>query len=83
MENKQFLSKESFSRIIETKVLSGLEYFDAVIEFCDENDCDPKDITKFIQPVLLQKLQSSAIKSGYYRPKVESVSIENDTLTSI
>lgn len=69
----EFLDKNSFTKHIEQKVKErpGLSYFDAILEFCEESDKDPKQIMKFVQPVLLQKIKQSAIDTGVFVPKEE------------
>lgn len=70
-----FLDKASFSKLIEERVKSGATYFDAIVEFCEANDREPKDVMKLLQPVLLQKVKQSAIEQGLFTPPKSGESI--------
>jgi hypothetical protein len=61
-----FLTKESFSAQIEEKVLSGLSYFDAVLEFCEDSDKEPDELLKFMSQVILEKVRKSANDTGLF-----------------
>ena len=62
---KQLLTKETFSEKIEEMVLSGeFTYFEAILDFADENDADPEELLPFMTQVLLEKVRKSATDSG-------------------
>lgn len=60
-----FMSELKFSEIIEkTVVEKHMNYFEAVSDFCTENDIDPEEIKQFISDNLKQKIEVSAIEMG-------------------
>ena len=62
---KQLLTKETFSEKIEEMVLTGeFTYFEAILDFADENDADPEELLPFMTQVLLEKVRKSATDSG-------------------
>lgn len=55
------LTKNSFNRMIEDKVVSKkMPYMDAIVDFCEQNNIEPEDITKFISPQIRNKLEQEA-----------------------
>lgn len=64
IELKGFLTKDSFSELIEGKVLSGMTYFEAVIDFADECDRSPEELLPFMSQVLIDKLRRCAKDNG-------------------
>lgn len=70
---KSFLNKDSFSEQIESKVLTGMTYFDAVLEFAEECDKSPEELLPFMSTVILEKLRKSANDSGLINTMQESL----------
>lgn len=55
------LTKNSFNRMIEDKVLTKkMPYMDAIIDFCEQHKIEPEDITKYISPQIRNKLEQEA-----------------------
>jgi hypothetical protein len=47
--------------MIEDKVVSKkMPYMDAIIDFCEQNNIEPEDITKFISLQIRNKLEQEA-----------------------
>lgn len=68
VDHGDFLNKKKFSMIIEEMVAtSNMGYIDAILEFCEKNGMDPKDSSKFISNVLLQKIEAEAIEMNYLK----------------
>lgn len=61
---KSFLTKDSFALQIEEKVLGGLTYFEAVIEFAEDCNKSPEELMPFMSQVILEKVRKSAIDAG-------------------
>lgn len=62
---KQFLTKESFAALIEKKVLEeGCTYFEAIIEFSENNDKTAEELLPYMTQVLLDKVKRSATEMG-------------------
>lgn len=68
---KSFLNKDSFSAAIEQKVLDGLTYFEAVIEFADDCNKSPEEMLPFMSTVILEKVRKSATDSGYIDSEIQ------------
>jgi Phage late-transcription coactivator len=79
----QFLTKKTLSAAIESKVLEnpGMTYFDAMLQFCDEADKDPDEMLQFMDTVMIQKLQKSAIDTGLFQSNTYELDelVEDDT----
>lgn len=61
----QFLSKDNFAYIIENFVRdNGINHFEAVIAFCEENNREFEEVVKFMSPVLLEKVRQAARDMG-------------------
>lgn len=63
---ENFLTKETFAQQIEEKVLSGMTYFDAVLEFSEDSDKEPEELLKFMSQVILDKIRKSATDTGLF-----------------
>lgn len=64
-----FLNVESFHKLIEDIVDEhGVDYLDAVMEFCSEHDMEPEDINLLMSPNLKDKIMLSAIDRGLMNP---------------
>lgn len=62
----QFLTKDNFSTKIEEFVQNeSLNYFEAVIAFCEENNIEFEEAVKFMTVTLLEKVRQSARDMGY------------------
>lgn len=66
MEDKQFLTKLKFAKMIENSVVTQkLSYMDAVIHLCDENSVELEEVKKFISPVIKQKIEAEAMRLNF------------------
>ena len=66
-----FLTMAKFSEKIENIVYDkNMDYMDAVLFFCKENDLEPEDVAKFISTNLKSKIEINAIDSGYLPKRV-------------
>ena len=65
-EEKQFLTKQKFVKLIEDVVRStNSTYMDAVIIVCKNNEVEIEDVRKFITPIIKDKIQAEAMKLNY------------------
>lgn len=66
MEDKQFLTKLKFAKMIENSVVTQkLSYMDAVIHLCGENSVELEEVKKFISPVIKQKIEAEAMRLNF------------------
>lgn len=64
-ETLPFLTKESFAKSIEKIVLEeGIDHFQAVIAFCEDNNQEYEDVIKLMTPTILEKVKQSARDAG-------------------
>jgi len=64
-----FLDEISFQlRIEETVRTKKLDYLDAVLDFCKQNDLDPEDVKKLITTNLKAKIRNDATNQGLMKP---------------
>lgn len=76
MEEKQFLTKVKFARLIEETVSSSrISYMDAVISVCEEQNVELEEIRKFITPIIKDKIQAEAMKLNFL-PKQNTLPID-------
>ena len=65
-EEKQFLTKQKFVKLIEDVVrATNSTYMDAVISVCQDNEVEIEDVRKFITPILKDKIQAEAMKLNF------------------
>ena len=62
INDKTFLNKPNFTKMVETTVLDTKQsYMDAVLDLCNRLDIDPEDSKKFISPVIQGKIEAEAM----------------------
>ena len=60
------LTKAKFTKLIQTTVLEKrLTYIDAVVDICEENKIEIEDISKFLSPVVKEKIEVEAMNLNY------------------
>jgi hypothetical protein len=76
MSEAVFLNKSKFSRMVETTVFGKkLSYMDAVIDVCEETNIEPEDVKKFLNGVIVEKLEGEAMNLNYL-PRQNSLPFE-------
>ena len=56
------LTKKRFEKMVEEKVTTlSMSYMDAILKVCEDRTIDPGDVSKFITPVIKQKVEAEAI----------------------
>lgn len=75
LDKSVFLSKNTFSEYIETRVLEnkGLTYFEAILQFSHESDKEPEELLQYMSDVLLAKVKQSAIDSDLIKSDTYSL----------
>tara|TARA_B110000902_G_scaffold134294_1_gene155742 strand:+ start:830 stop:1054 length:225 start_codon:yes stop_codon:yes gene_type:complete len=62
MIESNFLTKTKFSKMVEKAVIEyRMSYIDAVVELCGRSKMELEDISKFITPVLKEKIAAEAM----------------------
>jgi UDP-glucose 6-dehydrogenase len=62
----QPLTKAKLTKLIQTTVLEKrLTYIDAVVDICEENKIEIEDISKFLSPVIKEKIEVEAMNLNY------------------
>tara|TARA_B100000780_G_C21072485_1_gene431621 strand:- start:107 stop:337 length:231 start_codon:yes stop_codon:yes gene_type:complete len=66
MIEKNFMNRAKFSKLIEEQVIDKkLGYIDAVVEVCGITELEPEDVSKFISPVIKEKIEAEAMSLNY------------------
>ena len=66
--NKKFISKDKFAEDIEHLVLvSGMNYIDAIVQYCEDNDIELESVSKLINKPLKEKLKYVATELNYMK----------------
>lgn len=61
MEDKQFLTKIKFAKLVEECVIKNrMTYMEAIITLCDEHEVELEEVRKFISPVIKEKVEAEA-----------------------
>ncbi len=66
--NKKFISKDKFAEDIENLVLATkLNYIDAIIQYCEDNEIELESVSKLINKPLKEKLKFNATELNYMK----------------
>ena len=66
--NEKFISKEKFAEDIEALVLrTKMNYIDAIIEYCSENEIELETLNKLVSKPLKEKIKCDAIELNYLK----------------
>jgi hypothetical protein len=66
MQDKEFLTKARFAKLVESAVSEmRLTYMDAVIHLCEKNEVELEEVRKFISPVIKGKLEAEAMTLNF------------------
>ena len=65
----KFLCQAKFSKIIEeiVKTHSEMNYIDAIVYYCDQNNLEVESVTKLISKPLKEKLKCDAINLNFLK----------------
>jgi hypothetical protein len=73
---KKFMTSAKFAEEIETIVKNGkglVNYIDAIVSFCSENEIEMETVPKLMSKSLKQKLQYDAQKLNYIKKTSKGV----------
>ena len=66
--NKRFVSKEKFAEDIEHLVLTtNMNYIDAIIQYCEDNEIELESVGKLISKPLKEKIKYVATELNYMK----------------
>ena len=66
--NEKFISKEKFAEEIEALVLrTKMNYIDAIVEYCTENEIDLDTVGKLVSKPLKEKIKYDAVELNYLK----------------
>lgn len=66
--NKKFISKDKFAEDIEKLVLATqLNYIDAIVQYCEDNEIEIESVGKLINKPLKEKLRYNATELNYMK----------------
>lgn len=75
-EEKQFLTKQKFVKLIEDVVhKKKTTYMDAVISVCADNEVEIEDVRKFITPIIKDKIEAEAMKLNFL-PRANTLPVD-------
>lgn len=67
--NQKFISKDKFAEDIEALVLkTKMNYIDAIVEYCSENEIEVESVSKLLSKPLKEKIRAVATELNYLRP---------------
>ena len=66
--NKKFISKDKFAEDIENLVLATkMNYIDAIVQYCEDNDIEIESVSKLINKPLKEKIRYVATELNYMK----------------
>lgn len=66
--NKKFLCSQKFAQEIEQIVKSSsLNYIDAIVHYCEENNIEIETVSKLVSKPLKEKLKNDAIELNFLK----------------
>ena len=66
--NEKFISEEKFAEEIEALVLrTKMNYIDAIVEYCTENEIELETVNKLVSKPLKEKIKYDAIELNYLK----------------
>ena len=66
--NQKFISKDKFAEDIENLVLvTGMNYIDAIVQYCTDNDIEIDSVNKLINKPLKEKIRYLATELNYMK----------------
>jgi hypothetical protein len=75
-DDKQFLTKTQFSKLIEDVVLARhVSYMDAVLMVCEKHDIDVQEVRRFISPSIKDKLEAEARRLNFL-PRMNTLPVD-------
>lgn len=75
-EEKQFLTKSKFTRLIEDAVVNHrVSYMDAVIQVCEDNNVEIEEVRRFISPSIKEKIEAEA-RNLNFLPKLNTLPVD-------
>lgn len=66
--NKKFISKDKFAEDIEGIVLkTNLNYIDAIVQYCEQNDIELETVNKLVSRPLKEKIRAEATELNFLK----------------
>ena len=71
----QFLTKKSFSSMVETFVYQNrMSYLDSVLHLCEKNNLELEDVRKYLSTTILEHIESEARQLNFL-PKQNTLDV--------
>jgi len=66
--NSKFISKDKFASDIEALVLrTKMNYIDAIVEYCSQNEIEVESVSKLLNKPLKEKIKADATELNYLK----------------
>jgi hypothetical protein len=76
MQEKQFLTKAKFAKLVERTVLENKSsYMDAIIHLCEQYEVELEEVRKFVTPIIKNKIEAEA-RALNFLPKHNTLPID-------
>ena len=76
MQEKQFLTKAKFGKLVERTVLeNNSSYMDAIIHLCEQYEVELEEVRKFVTPIIKNKIEAEA-RALHFLPKHNTLPID-------
>ena len=73
--DEQFITKKSFSSMVETFVYQNrMSYLDSVLHLCEKNNLELEDVRKYLSVTILEHIESEARQLNFL-PKQNTLDV--------
>ena len=73
--DEQFITKKSFSSMVETFVYQNrMSYLDSVLHLCEKNNLELEDVRKYLSVTILEHIESEASQLNFL-PKQNTLDV--------
>ena len=73
--DEQFITKKSFSSMVETFVYqNNMSYLDSVLHLCEKNNLELEDVRKYLSITILEHIESEARQLNFL-PKQNTLDV--------
>lgn len=72
------MNKKRFQGMVEDTVkYKRVNYLDAILILCEENQIDPEDVKKYISPIIKDKLEADALRLNFIQGGHDYVALDS------
>jgi len=75
-EQKNFLTKKNFSKMVESEVMkTGMNYIDSIVHLCEKNNIEVEDIKKYLNDSIKENLEVEAMGLNFIKNTTSTLDV--------